>query len=519
MPTIDSTLRSTAARVPHREALIFGDTRYCYADLDRMVDQVAGELSDRGLHKGDRIAMLSGNSDRFVIAYYAAHRLGAVFVPVNPASTPSELLYVLGDSGPSFLVFDPALTDTVDRAMAAGYFPDALQILGLGPSEAHIDLMALSAQRVPTPLDAAVGEHDDAQIIYTSGTTGEPKGALFDHYRAIWTAVSVGATYGVRDGERILHAAPLYHCAQLCVCLIPGTLYGATHVILPRFDAVAALDALEQERITLFLGVPTMYQLMVRQTDLAERDLSSWRIGLFGAAPMAPSAVEELLTAIPGPDFLQLCGQTEGGPTGIYLTAEQVRARPDANGRQAVINAQCRVVDRDGNDVKPGQAGELILRGPTIMKGYWNRPQATEETVVDGWLHTGDVCYLDDDGYMTLVDRLKDLIISGGRNVYSIEVEGVLAAHPDVVEVAVVGRPHSDYGETVVAVASMREGSSLTLEELRQFACNHISAYKLPRDLVILSELPRNASGKVLKRKLREIVGAKTANSTRVTVG
>jgi acyl-CoA synthetase (AMP-forming)/AMP-acid ligase II len=519
MPTIDSTLRSTAARIPHREALIFGDTRYCYADLDRIVDQVAGELSDRGLRKGDRIALLSGNSDRFVIAYYAAHRLGAVFVPVNPASTPSELLYVLGDSGASFLVFDPALTDTVDRAMAAGYFPDALRLLSLGPCEGQVDLMALSAKRVPAFIDAGLGEHDDAQILYTSGTTGEPKGALFDHYRAIWTAVSVAATCGLQDSERILHAAPLYHCAQLCVCLIPGTLYGATHVILPRFDAVAALDALEQECITLFLGVPTMYQLMLRHTDLAERDLSSWRIGLFGAAPMDRSAVEQLLTAIPGPDFLQLCGQTEGGPTGIYLTAEQVRARPDASGRQALINTQCRIVDRDGNDVKPGQAGELILRGPTIMKGYWNRPQATAETIVDGWLHTGDVCHLDGDGYMTLVDRLKDMIISGGRNVYSIEVESALAAHPRVADVAVVGRPHPDYGETVVAVVTIRDESSLTLEELRHFAGEHISAYKLPRDLVVLSELPRNASGKVLKRKLREIVSAKTANSTRVTVG
>ena len=262
-----------------------------------------------------------------------------------------------------------------------------------------------------------VSETDDALILYTSGTTGRPKGALFDHHRVMWAGFTFVASCGMRAGDRFLHVAPLYHAAELGIMLIPGTMIGAKHVILPRFDPATVLDTLESERITMFFGVPTMYQFLLRLPDLADRDLSCWRTGLFGAAPMPASAVEQLVTALPQVSFIQLCGQTEGGPGGVYCDVEQVKARPDASGRQALPFTEARVADPEGRDVGPGGVGELLLRGESVMKGYWNKPAETAEALRDGWLHTGDLARVDADGYLTLVDRLKDMIITGGHNV------------------------------------------------------------------------------------------------------
>ena len=314
----------------------------------------------------------------------------------------------------------------------------------------------------------------------------------------------------MRVGDRFLHVAPLYHAAELGIMLIPGTMIGATHVVQAGFQPGAVLDALESERITMFFGVPTMFQFLLRQPDATQRDLSEWRTGLFGAAPMPASAVEQLIHAWPHVNFMQLCGQTEGGPGGIYCDVEQVKARPDASGRQALLFTEARVVDTIGNEVESGGVGELILRGETIMKGYWNKPVETTETIRDGWLHTGDLARIDADGYMTLVDRLKDMIITGGENVYSVEVESALAAHPDIADVAVVGRPHPDFGESIVAVVTPRDGARVTLEDVKTFCADRIARYKIPRDLVV-GTIPRNPSGKILKHQLRERVRAAQA--------
>ncbi|MFE3954453.1 class I adenylate-forming enzyme family protein [Nocardia sp. NPDC059091] len=503
MATIDSTLRATARRVPGRDALVFGERRYTYAELDAEVDRVAGVLARHGISKGDRFALMAANSDRFVIAFYAAHRLGAIFVPINPALAAPELDYLVRDSGAAMLVFDAAATGVVRKAVENG-LPDTLRLLAMDEIDGFPDLFALAETYEGAPIEAAVAESDDAQILYTSGTTGSPKGAVFDHHRALWVAAAMQATCGMTDGDRFLHVAPLYHAAELCIMLIPGTLIGATHVVRNGFDPAAVLETMERERITMFFGVPTMYQFLLRTPGPADHDLSAWRTGMFGAAPMPATAVEQLITTWPEVNFLQLCGQTEAGPGGIFADRDQVRARPDASGRQALVLMECRIVDESGDDVAPGQVGELILRGETVMKGYWNKPEATAETIRDGWLHTGDLTRLDADGYMTLVDRLKDMIITGGRNVYSIEVENAVAAHPDIFDCAVLGRPHPEYGESIVAIAVLTAGATLTLDALREFCADRIASYKLPHELVIVDAIPRNPSGKVLKRTLRE---------------
>lgn len=510
MPTLGSTLRFSARRVPDREALVCAGRRLSYRELDTEVDRVAHALAALGLGKGDRLAMMATNSDRFVITCYAALRLGAIFVPVNPASAAPELRYLLRDSGATVFAFDPAVRSVVETARQQGFPESTRHVVALGPAEGFVDLLASTRDTTAEPIEDVVSESDDALILYTSGTTGEPKGALFDHHRALWVAVNCASIAGMRDGDRFLHVAPLYHAAELCIMLFPGTMFGVTHVVLGGFDPTNVLDTLERERITMFFGVPTMFQFLLRDPGLRERDLSAWRTGMFGAAPMPESAVRQLVAALPNVELMQLCGQTEAGPGGIYTNYQQVRERPDASGRQALTMTECRIVHEDGTDVAPGTVGELLLRGETVMKGYWNKPDETAETLRDGWLHTGDLALLDEDGYMTLVDRLKDMIITGGRNVYSVEVENALAAHPDVVDCAIVARPHPDYGESIVAVITPAEGASPTLDDIREFCLDRIAGYKIPHD-VVLRDVPRNPSGKVLKHLLRAAVAEQSS--------
>lgn len=500
MQTVPSTLRATARRIPHAVAVLFGDVSCTYAELDAEVDRSAHVLAGLGLGLGDRLALMATNSDRYIVAFYAALRVGAVVVPVNPASAPQELEYLLTDSGAKVLVYDAAVATAVDGTRAR--FPSSLEhVLALSGGSVDPSLSALAGDAPETEFEDVPKESDNSLILYTSGTTGKPKGALFDHHRTMWVGVGCAVLTGQKAGDRFLHVAPLYHAAELCIMLIPGTMIGATHVVMSDFDPVPVLDALESEKITMMFGVPTMFQFLLKM-GLAERDLSSLRTALFGAAPMPESAVVALTEALPQVDLMQLCGQTEAGPGGIYASVDQVRERPDASGRQPTMFTEARVVDLDGRDVEPGGVGELILRGNGIMKGYWNKPEETASTIRDGWLHTGDLTKVDEDGYMTLVDRLKDLIITGGRNVYSVEVESALAAHPDVVDVAVIAKPHETYGESIVAVVTPREGATVTLEQLRDFCADKISNYKMPHELVVAT-IPRNPSGKILKHKIR----------------
>jgi acyl-CoA synthetase (AMP-forming)/AMP-acid ligase II len=510
MPTIAGMLRSTAGRVPDAPALTFEDTEYSYLELDHAVDRYAAALLEVGVARGDRVALMSTNSDLFVLTFYAVLRLGAILVPVNPGSAPPEVAHLVNDSGADILIFAPALADKV---APEGVLPEGLRTaLALGECEGFPDLTALVAATVPVlepTADETVREDDDALILYTSGTTGQPKGALFDHHRAACVATSMVGTLGMRAGDRFLHVAPLYHAAEMGIMLIPGTLLGAKHVILPGFDPLRVLQTMAEEQITMFFGVPTMYQLMMRALpDANTGDLPAWRTGLFGAAPMPAHAVRQLVATWPGVAFMQLCGQTEGGPTGIYSTHEQVLERPDASGRQGVVLTEARVVGLDGRAASPGETGELQLRAESVMKGYWNNPEATAAAFDGDWLRTGDVARVDSDGYLTLVDRLKDMIISGGRNVYSLEVENALASHPDVLDVAVIARPHPDFGESIVAVVTPRDGAVVTLSDVQAHCRDLIADYKIPHDLVV-SGIPRNTSGKVLKNRLREqVVGS-----------
>lgn len=493
MPTIGGLVIQQAVRVPEREALVMGPLRWTWADLDREVGRVAGSLEACGVEPGDRVAIVAANTPEHVIAYLAIARLAAIVVPVNTRLAPPELLYILVDSGARLVLTGETEADVVDVALAADSTVTArrLDLRGL-----------LEADRGVSIGEDRGDEAGWALIVYTSGTTGRPKGVLHTHHSALWAALAQITSLGMRDGERYLHLPPLYHSGGV-VYLNATLLLGGTNVLVPAFDPPSVLEAIEAERITALLGVPTMFQFLLREPSALTRDTSSWRIGVFGAAPMPAATVEKLLTTFPTVRFYQQCGQTEAGPTGLYSTTEQLVERPDSSGHQAQTFVEARVLSEDGDPIPVGGIGELCFRSEAMMAGYWNNPSATAETIRGGWLHTGDLVHVRADGSMKLVDRIKDVIITGGRNVYSAEVEKALAAHPDVLDCAVIGRHHGDWGETVVAVITPRDGASITVETLRSHCAGLIADYKAPRE-VIFGEIPRNGAGKVQKHLIRD---------------
>jgi fatty-acyl-CoA synthase len=441
------------------------------------------------------MVLLASNSPEFIIAAHAASRLGAIVVPVNTRLAPPELAYIVADSGAAVVAFGPDEAVLAHTVIAS----PGVTLVSLGPSTEHVDLLAGGDGTVD---EDRAAEADDAFILYTSGTTGRPKGCLLDHHRAVWAAMAQIVSLGLRDGDRYVHLAPMYHSGGTTF-LNATTLLGGTHILAPtKFDPAAVLDIVERDRASWLFGVPTMYQQMLRTDRLDARDVSSWRIGIFGAAPMPAMAVKQLLVTFPHVQFFQQCGQTEAGPTGIYSTMTQIRTRPDSSGHIAQPFTQARVVDQDGTDTPAGHVGELVFRGEGVMKGYWNQPEATSTAIQDGWLHTGDLMEVNADGALRLVDRMKDVIITGGRNVYSAEVEQAIAQQPGVTDVAVIGRPEPEWGQTVVAYVSVAENTVLTVESLRAHCRDLIADYKIPRE-VVFGPVPRNAGGKLQKQLLR----------------
>ncbi len=499
MPTIPGTVATAARRTPDAEALVAGDLRLTYAELDARVNQVARAVAAFDVAKGDRVLLAGANSADFVLAYFGALRAGAIVVPANPGSAPPELDHLASDSGAAILLADATAEAAAREAGTAA------RVVGLG------ELLAAADGEPETSPGVVVEESDDALILYTSGTTGRPKGVLLDHHRVIWVGVDAMLLVGMREGWRLLHCAPLYHAAQLAMMLSTASMMSATHVVVGGFHPTDTLEVLERERISWFFGVPTMYQLMLRDPSFAQRDLSALRVGVFGAAPMPGHVVRELSERLPHVDLLQMCGQTEGGPGGIYASPEDVASHPEASGRLPLPNTEARVVDEEDRQVAPGEVGELVLRGETVMKGYWNRPDATAEALRGGWLRTGDMARFDEGGYITLVDRKKDMVITGGRNVYSVEVEHSVASHPAVADCAVVGSPHEEYGESIVAAVVLVPGAELDLDGLREHCLTQLSRYKVPHVLRIVDAIPRNASGKILKHVLREELRASAA--------
>lgn len=486
-----------------------GTSRLDFATLERRSRELAGGWAGRGLGSGERVAVVASNCCEYVELYLALSRAGAVIVPVNWRLRASELTHVLVDSGAVAVVVSEELRATLEGCRAD--CPAVREWVALGAaSPGWIRYEALFGEGDAAALGDAVDEADVAVQMYTSGTTGAPKGAMLTHRNV--TAMTLAWLIEIGLGpapDRFLQVTPLFHVGGM-LQLASTVAAGATLRLLPEFLPAPALDVLEREAITHALFVPAMVQWLLGERSLAERRFPHLRLIIYGAAPMPVATLTRAMDAF-GCGFLQGYGLTETSGVVTSLRPADHRFDPSgpvparlASAGRAVLGCEVRVVDAGGRDVAHGEVGEVVVRGDQVGPGYWRRPEATAESFVDGWFHTGDLATLDEEGYVTIVDRLKDMILVAGENVYPGEVEEALRSHPSVEDVAVIGVPHELWGEEVLALVVGAEGAEVNERVLIQHARGLLARFKCPTRVERTAELPRNAAGKLLKRELRE---------------
>ncbi len=504
---VSDILRLSAQRQPDKIALVYETQTDTYAELDRSVNRAANALVDLGVSPGDRVALFSHNNRAFLIYRFALIRLGAVVVPINFMLNPSELAYILGHSRCSMVIAEDTLCVTAAQAIAQLPSPIRFKAFvrhtGAKALNGWIDGDALLDQGSNDAAESTSSEDDPVQIMYTSGTESRPKGVLL-------TSRGLLAQYAscIVDGEMTaddveLHCLPLYHCAQLDVFLSVDLYLGATSILLRSPDPAEMLAAVEKDRVTKLFCPPTVWISLLRHPDFDRRDLSSLRKGYYGASVMPTAIVEELLQRLPGMRLWNLYGQTEMSPLATALKPEEQLTKLGSAGR-AVLNVETRIVDDEDKTMPPGEVGEIVHRSPQAMLGYLDDETKTAEVFRNGWFHSGDLGFIDEDGYLYVVDRKKDMIKTGGENVASREVEEVLFRHPAVAEAAIVGLPDERWVEAVTAVIVVRDGASVSADELNAYCQRELAPYKRPKRLFFRQVLPKNASGKILKRELRE---------------
>ncbi|MFC0315605.1 fatty acyl-CoA synthetase [Gordonia phosphorivorans] len=495
--TIDGVLRRSAAINSGRTALRFDDRELSYADLDDAVSRAAAGLLALGLTAGDRVAAYGTNSDAYVIAYLAAARAGLVHVPINYALTGEELSYLLAQSGARAVVVDPTLAESLQAVLGD---TSVEHVLPLRDAAGSLLEMATTGE-VPQLESAASGE-ELVQLLYTSGTTSKPKGAMMTHRALVHEYTSSIVALDLAADDNPLICMPLYHSAGMHVFMVPYLAVGATVTLLPAPDIGQILRIVEEQRIGSLFLAPTVWVPLAAHPDLDTRDLSSLRKAQYGASIMPVTVLNRLREKYPDLGFYNCFGQSEIGPLATVLRPEEHQERPSSAGR-AVLFVQTRVVDADGNDVPDGEPGEVLYRSPQLCEGYWDSPEATEAAFVGGWFHSGDLVTRDAQGYLTVVDRIKDVINTGGILVASREVEDAVYTHDAVAEVAVIGVPDEKWIEAITAVVVLRDGAQVTEGDLIAHVKERLAPFKVPKAIRFVETLPRNQSGKLLKRELR----------------
>ena len=492
---------------PQGIAVLEGERRLSWAEVGERVSRLAGALRQLGIAKGDRVAVLMLNSSRYLELYLAVGWAGAVMVPLNIRWSVDENGDVLQDCGAGMLIVDNAFM-VAGRARAATI--PALTLVHADEGEAPADVggyESLLAAANPVS-DAMAGRDDLAGIFYTGGTTGRSKGVMLSHGNLMANALQRLAE-GLSSRDAIyLHAAPMFHLANGSA-MYSTLLNAGTNAIIKAFSPEAVAQAIERFRVTHALLVPTMIQMFVDHPGIEGRDFSSLRHVTYGASPISETLLDRAMARLPGVHFVQAYGMTELSPVATLLMPEEHIGAGRAKGRhrsggRAALGVEVRIVDADDKQVPPGTVGEIVVRGDTVMMGYWNRPQETAKAVVDGWMHTGDGGYMDEDGFVYIVDRIKDVIITGGENVYSTEVENVVAQYPGVLQCAVIGIPDPRWGEAVHVVVVVRAGTPVDAADLISFCKKRIAGYKCPHSVdVRTAPLPMSGAGKILKRELR----------------
>ena len=497
-------LRESASATPDKPLALINDLSFTYAQVDELSGRVASALLATGLQRGDKVAVQLPNLPQFLFTYFAILKAGLVMVPLNPLLVAPEVAYHLQDSQAkvliTFALFAEQAVKGAEQVDGVSTYVVTLPGTDVRPAGTkHFDELYFADDTrdlVPTEAD------DTAVLLYTSGTTGKPKGAELTHFQLFMNCTVAGGLFNYQEDDVAIAVLPLFHVFGLSSVLNTTVRYGGTLVLIPRFELGPVLDAIERHRVTIFTGVPTMYFALLG-ADLGGRDLTSLRVGVSGGAAIPGEVLRAFELRFPGVVILEGYGLSETASTTTFnISAEQ---RKVLSIGKAIWGVQCRIVDEHDKELPPGedQVGEIVIRGHNVMKGYYNNPEATAEAMRGGWFHTGDLGYVDEDGFFFVVDRIKDLVIRGGFNVYPREVEEVLYALPAVAEAAVIGRPDDRLGEEVVAVVSLKQGADVTGEELIAFCKERLAAYKYPREVRITADLPKGPTGKILKKELR----------------
>jgi len=509
---ITQTLHRAVARQPGAVATICGARRRTFAQFQDRVSRLAGALQTLGVQTGDRVGILSLNSDRYVEFFMAVPWAGAAVNPVNTRWSAAEIAYSLDDCDTQVLLIDDPFLPLLPELLARTSSLRTLIHVGDGPTpDGMLSYETLLTEAKPVP-DARRGGTDLAGVFYTGGTTGFPKGVMLSHDGLCQNSLFAVAEGMARAGAIGLHAAPLFHIAAITVL---GFLWavGGTHVTLPSFTPLGVLQAIERERISTTVLVPTMIQMTVDHPEAASFDLSSLETLVYGASPISEALVERATKLLPTTQLIQIYGMTEMAPimttlAGVFHRGEGLARGKVRSAGQATFGVEVRIVDPQGNELPRGEVGEIAVLSPAVMLGYWNKPEETASALGrpgrEGWMHTGDAGRMDEDGFLFLVDRVKDMIVSGGENVYSVEVEQAVAKHPAVAACAVIGVPDADWGERVHAVVVLKAGAEATMDDIRDHCKTLIGGYKCPRSVDFVPALPMSGAGKVLKTKLRE---------------
>ncbi len=496
-------LARTASERPDKPAIIFRDQTTSYAELNRRANQVANSLIGLGIQPGDRVALFIHNLPIFIEGYYGILKAGATVVPLNVLYKAGELEYIFQDSGAkAILTFGPFVKEALAARANA---PEMRYVIEAAPEEVPGTLpwRTTIGEAPDQEPGVQVGENDVAVISYTSGTTGRPKGAMLAHRNLIANCnqCNLIPTIKTNPDDVVWIALPLFHIYGMNVGMNLAYMNGATVALVERFEPASSLEIIQKHRCSVLYGAPPMFVAWASMPNIRDYDLSSVRYVASGAAAL-PVKVLETFQAVSGVPISEGYGLTEASPV-VTTNAAGTVVKPGTVG-PAIPGMEVRVVDEAGNEMPRGQMGELICRGPNVMLGYWNKPQATAETIRDGWLHTGDLATEDEDGYFTIVDRLKDMIVVSGFNVYPREVEEILFRHPAVAEASVVQYPDPYQGESVMAFVVLKPGETATEQEIIDYCRSQIAVFKCPRKIVFRESLPKNNTGKVLRRELRE---------------
>jgi len=489
-------LANTVTKYGGHEGMISGESRLTYKQFASIVDNAASGLYyEYGIRKGDRIALMLGNRLEFAVSFFALAKIGAIAVPINTAHKGEEIAFQLNDSGSIMLIMDPEFSELIAEVRPE---INRLKHILVTGTEGFLELL----KEKDLAVDVRVDEMDAVAIMYTAGTTGRPKGALLFHRGMIATAMNATEVYDLRAGrDKMLNVVPLFHVTGLVIILLTSIYAGVPLVLMERFKAADTLKVIQEEKITAMVAVITIFWLMLNAPEFTQYDLSSLRILGYGGSPPSADVVKRLAEKLTWVELSSGYGLTEAHGYEINLPSDEAVSKVESVGFPMPI-IDVKVVDESGRELPPGEPGELLLKGCKVIREYWNNPEATRKTIVNGWLHTGDIAKIDEQGYVYILDRIKDMINRGGEKIYSIEVENVLYRNRKVLEAAIVGVPDPVFGEQVKAVLVLKPGEQATPEEIQEFCSRYLAKYKVPKYVEFRKALPRNPAGKVVKGEL-----------------